>query len=720
MLQRHKRELLAHKKAVQRMGKKSKDELAKLDAEIEARHAQELQQFDAAAAAAAPAAATAAGKQAAAPANGSAAAADKASKYLVDLDLGDEEGEEAGEQKGKKTTKAQKRREKLAAKQAEREARIAAELEAAGPSAKDEEEAALKALLAPLGLGIKEIRADGHCLYRSLEEQLEATAAAAAAEEEEQQQPGLLNYQELRELAAEHIRQHKEQFAPFLLPEDDSEDPEQHFEKYCFTLETTAAWGGHLELTALAAALQRQIKVHAVGMPTVTIGDEFAGEGKAPPLEVCYLRHAFGLGEHYNSTKKARFVRFSLAEDAEAGEEEAGDEQQQQQDSISGQGLILRRQDLGASNKPKNVQLTQQYLLARAKASQLLGRVRSLSQPCGSGSSCRGCLCGWDVTSEDDRDVLSILASPAAYDARLPEHTGGFNLVNIPGDQDAGGSCGSCVAFAVAAAAESAVAARLNRSAASIGRLSPRYLFFCADTSKLPACNRGMELAEALSALAAVHKAGWPSEDCLPWAQPAGSPSGRCSLAPGCSRAGSNTPLPKGTFDYTRDAYDSIQSVARAQRHIRSGGGYWIVKNSFGPAWGNGGFFKVAYGSADVLDPAYTYGVTWQPAVASAAPAARLTTADADSSRALPSLPSNCIWYKARRVCGAPPPQAAAAAAAAAGTASGLCILYTIQWGDTLGKLSQRYSTTVARLARDNGIRNVNRIYAGRELRICS
>lgn len=123
----------------------------------------------------------------------------------------------------------------------------------------------------------------------------------------------------------------REQFAPFLLPEDDSEDPEQHFEKYCFTLETTAAWGGHLELTALAAALQRQIKVHAVGMPTVTIGDEFAGEGKAPPLEVCYLRHAFGLGEHYNSTKKARFVRFSLAEDAEAGEEEAGDEQQQQQ-----------------------------------------------------------------------------------------------------------------------------------------------------------------------------------------------------------------------------------------------------------------------------------------------------------------------------------------------------------------------------------------------------
>jgi uncharacterized membrane protein len=57
-----------------------------------------------------------------------------------------------------KTTKAQKRREKQAAKQAERDARIAAELEAAGPSERQEEEVALKALLAPLGLGIKEIR----------------------------------------------------------------------------------------------------------------------------------------------------------------------------------------------------------------------------------------------------------------------------------------------------------------------------------------------------------------------------------------------------------------------------------------------------------------------------------------------------------------------------------------------------------------------------------
>jgi hypothetical protein len=33
------------------------------------------------------------------------------------------------------------------------------------------------------------------------------------------------------------------------------------------------AWGGHLELTALSAALQRHIRVHAVGMDTISLGE---------------------------------------------------------------------------------------------------------------------------------------------------------------------------------------------------------------------------------------------------------------------------------------------------------------------------------------------------------------------------------------------------------------------------------------------------------------
>jgi hypothetical protein len=60
-----------------------------------------------------------------------------------------------------KASKAQKRREKRAQEDAEREARIAEELASLGTSERLAEEAALKELLLPLGLGIKDIRVSG-------------------------------------------------------------------------------------------------------------------------------------------------------------------------------------------------------------------------------------------------------------------------------------------------------------------------------------------------------------------------------------------------------------------------------------------------------------------------------------------------------------------------------------------------------------------------------
>jgi hypothetical protein len=38
------------------------------------------------------------------------------------------------------------------------------------------------------------------------------------------------------------------------------------FDKYCTKVESTAEWGGHLELQAMAHALQRCIHVHAVSL----------------------------------------------------------------------------------------------------------------------------------------------------------------------------------------------------------------------------------------------------------------------------------------------------------------------------------------------------------------------------------------------------------------------------------------------------------------------
>lgn len=49
------------------------------------------------------------------------------------------------------------------------------------------------------------------------------------------------------------------------------------FARYCDDVERTAAWGGDMELNALAAAMQRHIQVHCVGMPPVDFGASFKG-----------------------------------------------------------------------------------------------------------------------------------------------------------------------------------------------------------------------------------------------------------------------------------------------------------------------------------------------------------------------------------------------------------------------------------------------------------
>jgi len=290
MQQRHKREAKANKDAVKKLGKKRKEEGEKLEADLAARHAAELAALEAATA------------SAAAATDGS----DMGSAAIASNSL------YGSSTPAQEASQAQKRREKKEKKQAEREQKIAEELAGYGDSRRVVEEEALATQLLPYGLMLRDIPPDGNCLYRAVEDQLqEAVRAEAAAGGSDASTAGrsaksaadVPMYEQLRQSAVDYMRSHEDEFAPFVLPEaeegPEGEDASVQFQKYCDVMAGPAVWGGQAELSALAHVVRRTIQVFSVGMPPVTMGEEYAGNG--PALRVSFQRHAYELGEHYNS-----------------------------------------------------------------------------------------------------------------------------------------------------------------------------------------------------------------------------------------------------------------------------------------------------------------------------------------------------------------------------------------------------------------------------------
>lgn len=197
-----------------------------------------------------------------------------------------------------KPTKAQKRRDKRAQQEVEREQKIKEEQNNV-VSDRVIENQQLEVKLRPLGFTLKEIKPDGHCLYRAVEDQLSLYPGTCLQS----------SFQELREVAASYMRSHVEDFVPFIVTEDDDgeESQEARFERYCQEVEGTATWGGQLELDAIAHSLQKHIVVFSGDLPEVEMGKEYervpaeGNESVNPSLRLSYHRHAFGLGEHYNS-----------------------------------------------------------------------------------------------------------------------------------------------------------------------------------------------------------------------------------------------------------------------------------------------------------------------------------------------------------------------------------------------------------------------------------
>ncbi|KAH7661118.1 Ubiquitinyl hydrolase 1 protein [Dioscorea alata] len=191
-----------------------------------------------------------------------------------------------------KPSKSAKRRSRRAQQEAEREQRIQEE-QSNIVSDRVIENEKLQKKLEPLGLTINEIKPDGHCLYRAVEDQLQLHSSASP-----------YGYLELRKMTADYMREHAEDFLPFFLSDgkleaDSDASPPERYKKYCNEVENTAAWGGQLELGALTHCLKKHIVIYSGSFPDVEMGKEYKDNSRS--IMLSYHMHAYGLGEHYNS-----------------------------------------------------------------------------------------------------------------------------------------------------------------------------------------------------------------------------------------------------------------------------------------------------------------------------------------------------------------------------------------------------------------------------------
>ncbi|KAH7148631.1 hypothetical protein EDB81DRAFT_469414 [Dactylonectria macrodidyma] len=184
-------------------------------------------------------------------------------------------------------------------RQKERLARRAAEQEAAAERAEEEaanmtdhrarESEFMKKTFETHGLVQKDIMPDGHCLFSAIADQLDQNDIPLGGDVSSE--PA---YKKVRRAAANFMLEHKDDFTPFL---------EEDLEAYTRKIQGTAEWGGQLELMALARQYKAEIRVVQDGRMERIGEDEGAASGKI--LWLAYYRHGYGLGEHYNSLRKA-------------------------------------------------------------------------------------------------------------------------------------------------------------------------------------------------------------------------------------------------------------------------------------------------------------------------------------------------------------------------------------------------------------------------------
>jgi C1A family cysteine protease len=241
------------------------------------------------------------------------------------------------------------------------------------------------------------------------------------------------------------------------------------------------------------------------------------------------------------------------------------------------------------------------------------------------------------VAAQEQQFAAALVGAPAAIDWR---NVGGGNYVTPIKNQ---GGCGSCVSFCSCATIESAVRIKLQNPNYGID-LSEGFMQFCGGGS----CG-GWGLTSGLSF---AQSTGVTDEACMPYqATNMNCAASRCSdwqnrLTKISGFTGHSTmdarktavaagPVLAGMevwsdfFAYSGGVYvksSAAQRLSPPGYHCICVIGYddnqqcWIIKNSWGANWGEGGFGRIRYGQADILiDSSWMYysvdaqvGPVWQ------------------------------------------------------------------------------------------------------------
>lgn len=213
---------------------------------------------------------------------------------------------------------------------------------------------------------------------------------------------------------------------------------------------------------------------------------------------------------------------------------------------------------------------------------------------------------------------------PGAWDWR---DVGGADWTTAIRDQE---NCGSCVAFGTVAVLE-AMLKRHENDASLQPNLSEAHLFFCGCGN---CCDRGWWPTNALDY---AKNYGVPDEACFPyqdhdmpcedtcqdwqslavrvvdWQEVLDVDSRKVWLSSTGPMVGCMA-VYRDFFSYTKGVYRHTTG-SLAGYHAIGVVGYsedeqcWICKNSWGPGWGESGWFKIGYGEAEIDTRFAMYGV---------------------------------------------------------------------------------------------------------------